>query len=90
MSDRSRRARHAYDDLRGLKENVIIGKVIPVGTGFRPDRAIRRTRVWGSAALDTGGDFDGEMGVSEEDQEYEEEEEYEYKDDLEDLTEEES
>jgi DNA-directed RNA polymerase subunit beta' len=22
------------DDLRGLKENVIIGKLVPVGTGF--------------------------------------------------------
>ncbi len=26
------------DDLRGLKENVIIGKLIPVGTGFRKRR----------------------------------------------------
>ncbi|RME50540.1 MAG: DNA-directed RNA polymerase subunit beta', partial [Caldilineae bacterium] len=26
------------DDLRGLKENVIIGKLIPVGTGFRARR----------------------------------------------------
>ncbi len=25
------------DNLRGLKENVIIGRLIPVGTGFRPD-----------------------------------------------------
>ena len=25
------------DDLRGLKENVIIGKLIPAGTGFHPD-----------------------------------------------------
>jgi DNA-directed RNA polymerase subunit beta' len=25
------------DKLRGLKENVIIGRLIPVGTGFRPD-----------------------------------------------------
>ncbi|MFA6042837.1 MAG: DNA-directed RNA polymerase subunit beta' [Patescibacteria group bacterium] len=25
------------DKLRGLKENVIIGKLIPAGTGFRPD-----------------------------------------------------
>ena len=28
--------RGAVDELRGLKENVIIGKMIPVGTGFRP------------------------------------------------------
>ena len=26
------------DKLRGLKENVIIGKLIPVGTGFRPNK----------------------------------------------------
>ena len=25
------------DWLRGLKENVIIGRLIPVGTGFRPN-----------------------------------------------------
>nr|WP_269447313.1 MULTISPECIES: hypothetical protein [Caldilinea] len=28
------------DDLRGLKENVIIGKLIPVGTGFNPQRIV--------------------------------------------------
>ncbi|MBI2623981.1 DNA-directed RNA polymerase subunit beta' [Candidatus Parcubacteria bacterium] len=27
------------DQLRGLKENVIIGRLIPAGTGFRPSRA---------------------------------------------------
>jgi DNA-directed RNA polymerase subunit beta' len=25
------------DDLRGLKENVIVGNLIPAGTGFRDD-----------------------------------------------------
>ena len=30
--------RGAQDDLRGLKENVIIGKLIPVGTGFEKRR----------------------------------------------------
>jgi DNA-directed RNA polymerase subunit beta' len=25
------------DYLRGLKENVIIGKLIPAGTGYRPE-----------------------------------------------------
>jgi DNA-directed RNA polymerase subunit beta' len=30
--------RGQQDDLRGLKENVIIGKLIPVGTGFDPRR----------------------------------------------------
>ena len=46
------------DDLKGLKENVIIGKLIPAGTGLaryrnavvEPDKAIRdtiyRTSVW--------------------------------------------
>jgi DNA-directed RNA polymerase subunit beta' len=28
----------AQDDMYGLKENVIIGKLIPAGTGFDPDR----------------------------------------------------
>jgi DNA-directed RNA polymerase subunit beta' len=28
--------RGRVDELRGLKENVILGKLIPVGTGFRP------------------------------------------------------
>lgn len=28
----------AVDPLYGLKENVIIGKLIPAGTGFHPDR----------------------------------------------------
>ena len=31
------------DYLRGLKENVIIGKLIPAGTGFRKDRAQEKT-----------------------------------------------
>jgi DNA-directed RNA polymerase subunit beta' len=37
--------RGAKDGLRGLKENVIIGKLIPVGTGFETRRrAIEATR----------------------------------------------
>ncbi len=36
--------RGASDDLRGLKENVIIGKLIPVGTGFRARMAAARQR----------------------------------------------
>jgi DNA-directed RNA polymerase subunit beta' len=31
--------RGRVDQLRGLKENVILGKLIPVGTGFRPETA---------------------------------------------------
>jgi len=30
----------AVDDLRGLKESVIVGKLIPVGTGFRAPRQL--------------------------------------------------
>ncbi len=36
--------RGAVDHLRGLKENVIIGKLIPVGTGFRARLAAERKR----------------------------------------------
>ncbi len=36
--------RGARDELRGLKENVIIGKLIPVGTGFRAERFQRKAR----------------------------------------------
>ena len=39
--------RGAVDHLRGLKENVIIGKLIPVGTGFkaRMEAAARRKAI---------------------------------------------
>jgi DNA-directed RNA polymerase subunit beta' len=39
--------RGATDELRGLKENVIIGKLIPVGTGFRArmEVAVQRAAV---------------------------------------------
>jgi DNA-directed RNA polymerase subunit beta' len=32
------------DDLRGLKENVIVGRLIPAGTGFAEHAERRRTR----------------------------------------------
>ena len=32
------------DDLRGLKENVIVGRLIPAGTGYRFHADKRRTR----------------------------------------------
>jgi len=32
------------DDLRGLKENVIVGRLIPAGTGFAHHADRRRTR----------------------------------------------
>ncbi|WP_418969715.1 DNA-directed RNA polymerase subunit beta' [Alloscardovia omnicolens] len=56
------------DDLKGLKENVIIGKLIPAGTGLsrygnitvEPDKAIRDT-IYPSFGLDNdmNGDFSG-------------------------------
>ena len=53
------------DDLKGLKENVIIGKLIPAGTGLaryrnavvEPDKAIRDT-IYPNFGL--GGDMSGE------------------------------
>jgi DNA-directed RNA polymerase subunit beta' len=44
--------RGAVDHLRGLKENVIIGKLIPVGTGFRArlEAARRRAAIQEKAA----------------------------------------
>ena len=34
--------RGAQDNLKGLKENVIIGRLIPVGTGFKQRKALVR------------------------------------------------
>ena len=55
------------DDLKGLKENVIIGKLIPAGTGLaryrnavvEPDKAIRDTIYpnFGLGGDETGADF---------------------------------
>jgi DNA-directed RNA polymerase subunit beta' len=36
--------RGMQDDLRGLKENVIVGRLIPAGTGYRYHAEKRRTR----------------------------------------------
>ena len=37
--------RGAVDNLRGLKENVLLGHLIPAGTGFRPYRDMQVTRL---------------------------------------------
>lgn len=42
------------DYLRGLKENVIIGKIIPAGTGFDRDKAIPQLEEIFQASLDSG------------------------------------
>ncbi len=48
--------RGARDDLRGLKENVIIGKLIPAGTGFRAriEAKQKRDRLLAQAAAFLG------------------------------------
>jgi DNA-directed RNA polymerase subunit beta' len=56
------------DDLRGLKENVIVGRLIPAGTGFS-FHAQRRARMGGGSHrgfLDVGGGLpEGEEGAAE-------------------------
>jgi len=51
------------DELRGLKENVIIGKLIPVGTGFRARRlwAEEKQEALDLAARQREDDPDGEL-----------------------------
>ncbi|MFN2164943.1 MAG: DNA-directed RNA polymerase subunit beta', partial [Anaerolineae bacterium] len=51
--------RGKQDQLRGLKENVIIGKLIPVGTGFHTRRSLRLDDDYGDGAELDDGSFDG-------------------------------
>jgi DNA-directed RNA polymerase subunit beta' len=64
--------RGMQDDLRGLKENVIVGRLIPAGTGFAHHEERRRTQediladelkgLSESLSRSTGGDFGGDGG----------------------------
>ena len=55
------------DHLIGLKENVIIGKLIPAGTGMRKYRDIKlNTEMEMEDELDFEDDFDFEFGDAEE------------------------
>jgi DNA-directed RNA polymerase subunit beta' len=61
------------DELRGLKENVIIGKLIPAATGLRSYRGIELPTAGIPAEMDVFGDMmtarmDGGMGLSPEQQ----------------------
>jgi len=56
--------RGAKDTLRGLKENVIIGKLIPVGTGFETRR--QRTELAGATQQRTFEDVLGDEDIDEE------------------------
>jgi DNA-directed RNA polymerase subunit beta' len=40
------------DELRGLKENVIIGKLIPAGTGFKKDAQPDQQKVTGADGME--------------------------------------
>jgi DNA-directed RNA polymerase subunit beta' len=45
----------ATDHLRGLKENVIIGKLIPAGTGLEQRKQLREKQRADRLAAQTGG-----------------------------------
>ena len=57
--------RGSRDELRGLKENVIVGRLIPAGTGLAHHEQRRKSRGGSlladlqSTALSSGGSFDG-------------------------------
>lgn len=50
------------DDLRGLKENVIVGRLVPAGTGLSFHTARRKQRVSPDASSLTHGDEGGSIG----------------------------
>jgi DNA-directed RNA polymerase subunit beta' len=58
------------DDLRGLKENVIVGRLIPAGTGFAAHASRRRKEGPDRRSfMDVGGglpDMEESSGVGEE------------------------
>jgi len=56
--------RGAKDGLRGLKENVIIGKLIPVGTGFETRQRALRAAMAAAAGL-TASDGEGFLEIGE-------------------------
>jgi DNA-directed RNA polymerase subunit beta' len=60
------------DDLRGLKENVIVGRLIPAGTGFAAHAHRRRTTDTGErrSFMDVGGGLPDmeDAGVSSEEE----------------------
>jgi len=62
--------RGAKDHLRGLKENVIIGKLIPVGTGFEArQQAVAAALAARQAAQIEREETEGEIDSFEEEQE---------------------
>ncbi|MDP1525660.1 MAG: DNA-directed RNA polymerase subunit beta' [Rhodocyclaceae bacterium] len=56
------------DELRGLKENVIVGRLIPAGTGLAYHRARRQQQGIGVEVVQGAGVSDGENAVNAEEQ----------------------
>ncbi len=56
------------DELRGLKENVIVGRLIPAGTGLAYHRARRQQQGIGVEVVQGAGVVDGENAVNAEEQ----------------------
>ena len=56
------------DELRGLKENVIVGRLIPAGTGLAYHRARRQQQGIGVDVVQDAGIIDGESAVNAEEQ----------------------
>jgi len=56
------------DDLRGLKENVIVGRLIPAGTGLAYHNARKHQATLGDAEVfaETGGEADVGVGAGSE------------------------
>ena len=59
--------RAASDTLVGLKENVLLGHLIPAGTGFKPYHTLKAVTVGappgGGEIDDEDEDFDDDLGV---------------------------
>lgn len=56
------------DELRGLKENVIVGRLIPAGTGLAYHRARRQQQGIGVEVVQGAGVIDGESALNAEEQ----------------------
>ncbi|TSA53653.1 MAG: hypothetical protein D4R40_00400 [Nitrosomonadaceae bacterium] len=52
------------DDLRGLKENVIVGRLIPAGTGLAFHNARKKLRALPDGGGETHGLSEGGIGAT--------------------------
>jgi DNA-directed RNA polymerase subunit beta' len=51
------------DTLRGLKENVIMGRLIPAGTGFAAYQKVRMTMVGGDEESTLGQELEEQVAT---------------------------